>query len=81
MDSFRGNIPPTFISFRLENQTPETETLPVSSATLYPTTSEAVDPDQKTLLDTLIRFVVQAVNQMSTLTPRLWFRAWSLRDF
>ena len=43
MDSFRGSIPPNFISFYLENQTTEVANAPATPAT---TTSAANPPTE-----------------------------------
>ena len=49
---FQGSIPPNFISFSLENQTPERETMPDTSAASPPVTADIAvfDPPPSTVL-------------------------------
>ena len=53
MDSFQGSTPLNFISFCLENQTPETENLPDSSVTFQYAANEVTGLDTANTVDLL----------------------------
>ena len=45
MDSFRGSIPPNFISFRLENQTTEVVDVPAEPTATTSAASPRIETD------------------------------------
>ena len=53
MDSFRGSLPPIFISFRLVNQTPENDAVTSSPVTSPPASAEITISDPQTVADLL----------------------------
>ena len=53
MDSIRGSLPPSFVSFRLENQIPENDAITSSAVASPPVSSDTTILESQTVVDQL----------------------------